>query len=348
MFRRVCRWEACREFIQILGMVQTAVVIADLDGDGNKDVIIAYDNVSADHAHPTTAAANAIYIWYGKGDSTFAEPVVMTPSRNFYQVAAVDVNGDGRPDLVMSDGYVVSVQANMGGRVWGPEVHSLAGMGINSISAGDVNKDGFTDLVIANGGAVLSDAAVAQKTTATPLDVNTGGITVLLNTGLTVVSTTTVLTIAPPLTITLGQVVDGTAQVTASDGSTPTGTITFYDGTTGICTIAVAPSASCPASSGAGFAVGTHTLTATYSGDATHLPSTSAAVTVVVVAAPTKAQTGDDADFQPGSGDEWAERDVYGQCSGVGVATALPTGVVTFLDGSVALGTKTLGGFRRG
>jgi hypothetical protein len=107
--------------IQIPGMVQAAVVTTDLDGDGYGDVIIAYDNTSADHAHPTAAAANAIYIWYGRSDGTFAFPVVMTPSRNFYQVVAVDLNGDGRPDLVMSDGYVVSVQTNLGGRALGPE-----------------------------------------------------------------------------------------------------------------------------------------------------------------------------------------------------------------------------------
>ena len=57
-------------------MVQESPVTADLDGDGNQDVIIAYDNSSADHAHPTASAANAIYIWYGKADGTYAEPVV--------------------------------------------------------------------------------------------------------------------------------------------------------------------------------------------------------------------------------------------------------------------------------
>ena len=60
----------------------------------------------------------------------------MTPSRNFYELVAVDVNGDGRPDLVMSDGYVVSLQYNLGGRAFGAEQHLLAGMGINSISPG--------------------------------------------------------------------------------------------------------------------------------------------------------------------------------------------------------------------
>ena len=141
--------------------------------------------------------------------------------------------------------------------------------------------------MIANGGTVFSNPAIKQQAAA---DVNTGGVTVLLNNGVVQVPTTTVLTIAPPLTIPFGHAVSGTAQVTASDGSVLTGTISFFDGATNLCTISVAASA-CPAGSGAGFAVGTHVLTAVYSGDATHLPSTSAPVTVIVQAVATKAQT---------------------------------------------------------
>ena len=329
---------------QVAGMMAGTPVTADLDGDGNQDVIVAYDNASADHAHPAASTANAIYIWYAKADGTYATPVVLTPSRNFYQVAAVDVNGDGRPDLVMSDGYVVSVQNNLGGRTFGIEEHFLAGMGINSISAGDVNKDGRMDLVIANGGAVISNPATGQTTTA-KTDVNTGGITVLLN-QLTLTPTTVVLTITSPLTITFGQVVNGTAQVTASDGSLPTGTISFYDGAANICTVAVAVSATCPASAGAGFAVGTHVLTAVYSGDTTHLGSTSAPVTVTVlpVAIPTKATTVTmlTSSLDPAT----SGQSVTFTANVVPAAgsAATPTGVVTFLDGSTVLGTKTLVG----
>ena len=120
----------------------------------------------------------------------------------------------------------------------------------------------------------------------------------------------------------------------------------FLDGATNICTIAVAPSASCPASAGADFAVGTHVLTAVYSGDATHLGSTSAPVTVTVVAGgdADEGADGDDADLESGSGDEWTERDVYRECGGGAGSIAVPTGVVTFLDGSTVLGTKTLVG----
>jgi hypothetical protein len=328
---------------QIAGMIAGAPVMADLDGDGNQDVIVAYDNASADHAHPVATAANAIYIWHGKADGTFAAPVVLTPSRNFYQVAVVDVNGDGRPDLVMSDGYVVSVQNNLGGRAFGTEQHFLAGMGINSISAGDVNKDGRTDLVIANGGAVISNPASGQ-TAAAKTEVNTGGITVLLN-QLTLVPTTVVLTITSPLTITFGQTVNGSAQVTASDGSLATGTITFYDGATNICTIPVAPSASCPASAGADFAVGTHVLTAVYSGDTTHLGSTSAPVTVTVLpVAATKAQTVTMLTSSANPVTSGQSVTFTANVVATGSSVAAPTGVVTFLDGSIVLGTKTLVG----
>jgi hypothetical protein len=326
------------------GMVQAAVVTTDLDGDGSGDVIIAYDNTNADHANPNAAAVNAIYIWYGKPDGTYAAPVVITPSRNFYVVIAVDVDGDGRPDLVMSDGYVVSLQNNLGGRAFGSEQHFLAGMGINSISAGDVNKDGRTDLVIANGGVVISNPASGQTATAST-EVDTGGITVLLN-QLTLVPSTVVLTITSPTTITFGQDVNGSAQVTSSDGSLATGTISFYDGTANICTIPVAPSASCPASAGANFAVGTHVLTAVYSGDTTHLGSTSAPVTVTVLPAttPAKAQTvtmlTSSVDPALSGQSVTFTANVVAAAGSVGA----PTGVVTFLDGSTVLGTKTLVG----
>jgi hypothetical protein len=325
---------------QTVGMVAGVPLSVDLDGDGNADVIVAYDNASADHAHPLASAANAIYIWYGKSDGTYESPVVMTPSRNFYQLEAMDLNGDGRPELAMSDGYVVSVQTNLGNRAFGPEMHFLAGMGINSISAGDVNNDGLTDLVIANGGTVLAEAT-AGKSIATS-DVITGGITVLLGQrAVTKVATTTALTISSPLTIPFGQEVNGAAQVTASDGSALTGTISFFDGGTTICTIAVSATG-CPASAGTGFAVGNHVLTAVYSGDESHLGSTSAAVTVVVMPV-AKAQT---VTMLTSSLDPATVGQSVTFTANVVAAdsTVVPTGAVTFLDGSTVLETRTLVG----
>ena len=57
-----------------------------------------------------------------------------------------------------------------------------------------------------------------------------------------------------------------------------------------------------------------------------------------------KGSDGDDADLECGPGDEWTECDLYRECGCDGASVAAPTGVVTFLDGSTVLGTKTLVG----
>ncbi len=313
---------------------------ADLDGDGNADVIVAYDNVSADHAHPSMSSANAIYIWYGKSDGTYEAPVVMTPSRNFYQIAAMDLNGDGLPELAMSDGYVVSVQTNLGKRAFGQEMHFLAGMGINSISAGDVNKDGLIDLVIANGGTVLAEA-IAGKAAVTS-DVITGGITVLLGQKVvTKVATTTVLTISSPLTVSFGQMVNGTAQVKATDGSALTGTISFFDsGDDDLhdCCFGHGLSGQCRR----GICSGNPCFDRGLFGDDAHLGSTSAAVTIVVTPV-AKAQTVTmlTSSLDPST----VGQNVTFTANVVAAdSNVVPTGAVTFLDGSMVLGTKTLVG----
>ena len=149
------------------------------------------------------------------------------------------------------------------------------------------------------------------------------------------VSTSVVLTISTPSTIFFGQTVDGSAQVDSSDGSAPTGTITFYDGTSNICTIPVTAGASCPASAGAGFVAGTHILTAVYSGDAEHAGSTSNAISVIVLQ-----------DSTTTSVVSSANPAIYGQrvvfTATTEGAHGIPSGAVRFLDGSSVLGTAAL------
>ncbi len=90
--------------------------------------------------------------------------------------------------------------------------------------------------------------------------------------------------------------------------------------------------------------MGTHVLTAVYSGDATHLPSTSAPVTVIVQAVATKAQT---VTMLTSSTNPATSGQSVTFTANVGVSgstLAAPSGTVTFLDGSSVLGTKTLVG----
>jgi len=151
----------------------------------------------------------------------------------------------------------------------------------------------------------------------------------------TAVSSSVVLTITSPGTIYFGQSVDGYANVTTSDGTTPTGSITFYDGTQGICTIPVTPSASCPASTGTDFAVGSHVISAVYSGDSTHAGATSNAASVTVLQNPTAVSL-------VSSANPAASGQPVTLTATAAGSYAMPTGTVTFLDGTSVLGTATL------
>jgi hypothetical protein len=156
------------------------------------------------------------------------------------------------------------------------------------------------------------------------------------------IPTTVVLTMTTPSTIYFGQEVDGAAKVTASDGSIPAGTISFYDGQFSICTIPVTQSETCPDSAGTGFAVGQHTLTAVYSGDATHSGSTSNPMTVTVLPA-AKNQTAITLTSNANPTISGQSVTLTANVTAAG-SSLVPTGAVTFLDGSSVLGTQALSG----
>ncbi len=148
--------------------------------------------------------------------------------------------------------------------------------------------------------------------------------------------TTTTLGASPNPTV-YGQSVTLTATVAPVSGTgTPTGTVTFKDGAT---TLGSSPlntgSATFPTSS---LAVGSHSITAAYSGDAAFGGSTSSPSTQNVNQAATT--TSVTSSVNPS---------VYGQAvkltatvSAVSPGTGTPTGTVTFKDGAGTLGTGTL------
>lgn len=156
-------------------------------------------------------------------------------------------------------------------------------------------------------------------------------------------STTSVVTGITPTTSTVDQQVTFTASVTpaaltpAGTGATvPTGTVTFYNGSTTLCTQSVSTvagitTASCPFPL---IAAGSASITAAYNGDANFVASvslvpvtqvvTQTATVVALVAGPTSSPT-----------DQSATYTVKVSAPSVtvtNVATATPTGSVVFLD----------------
>lgn len=72
-----------------------SVVIVDVDGDGNQDVVTANDS------GPTLEAT--VSILRGNGDGTFQGQVAYAAGAEPWSVATGDFDGDGRPDLAVAD-----------------------------------------------------------------------------------------------------------------------------------------------------------------------------------------------------------------------------------------------------
>jgi hypothetical protein len=127
--------------------------------------------------------------------------------------------------------------------------------------------------------------------------------------------------------------------VTTGDG-TPTGTVTFMDGSTklGSGSLSTAKGVTTATFTTNNLAAGSHTITAIYSGDQSFSTSTSAPLTQTV----NDAKTTMVLSLSPTSS-------VYGQAlsgevtvSAVGNASEIPTGTVTVMDGTKALVTLNL------
>jgi len=132
------------------GNVPTSVAAADLNGDGKPDLVVS------------NLGDSTVSVFSNNGDGTFAAKVDVPagPPPAFdgmgpQAVVAVDLNGDGKPDLAVasSSSSAVNVLLNNGDGTFAPEVDYLTDVGSTplSIFAADLNGDGKPDLVITNG-----------------------------------------------------------------------------------------------------------------------------------------------------------------------------------------------------
>jgi hypothetical protein len=132
-----------------------------------------------------------------------------------------------------------------------------------------------------------------------------------------------------------GQLVTFTANVTSSSG-TPSGNVTFLDGASPLGTVALDGAGQAQLATSA-LAAGTHSITVSYAGDATHAVSSSSAVNQVVDPAATSTALA--SNLNPSS---------HGQSvtltATVTSGGGTPGGSVTFNDGVTSLGTVPLNG----
>jgi len=171
-----------------------------------------------------------------------------------------------------------------------------------------------------------------------PVPRNTTPYVGAVDTGVTSGSSTTGLTVSPNPG-TAGKPVVFTAAVTSSFG-VPTGTATFFNGAVSLGTGALNGSGVATLSSAA-LAAGTYTITAQYGGNASYAASISNAVslTIKAVAAGTASSTGLTVSPNPGTAGQAV---VF--TAAVAGGSGVPSGTVTFFNGTVSLGTGALNG----
>jgi Bacterial Ig-like domain (group 3)/FG-GAP-like repeat len=150
------------------------VAIADLNGDGKPDLLVANTSVGKGSG----GNDNTLGVLLGKGDGTFRHAIsYATGAIGAFSVVVADVNGDGKADALMTEHYpdpggpaaVGVVLGNGDGTFRAPVIYQSGGYDDNTIAAADVNGDGKLDLVIASQGVSCTGCV--------------GGVSVLMGNG---------------------------------------------------------------------------------------------------------------------------------------------------------------------
>lgn len=144
------------------GYQAVAVAVADVNGDGTPDLLVANQCVSSSDCNN-----GGIGVLLGIGDGTF-QPAVFTstPELSMGQIAVADFNGDGFLDAAIGSGTILLL-GNGDGTFQTPL--SLGASG-NDIAVGDFNNDGRPDLAV-GGVTILLNILPAVTSSVNPVGV---------------------------------------------------------------------------------------------------------------------------------------------------------------------------------
>lgn len=117
----------------------TAVVAADVNGDGKPDLIA------------TSSTGNSFRVLLGNGDGTFTVGGDFATGLRPFALAAADLNGDGKIDIVTANSGSDSVSVLMGNGdgTFQPRKGYLTGSFPRNVTIADINQDNKPDIIVA-------------------------------------------------------------------------------------------------------------------------------------------------------------------------------------------------------
>jgi len=257
------------------GTTGNAVVVRDINGDGKLDAITA------------NYGSSSVSVFLGKGDGTFQPAKEYTVTANPFDVAIGDFNGDGKLDIAAASAKKITILLNNGLGGFTTGTTFTAGTLLEGIAAASLRNNGLADLMVvdsteksmrlfySNGNGTFG-AAIVHRLGDTPTSIVTGDFN---GDGAQDAAVTLNRSTAIPVFFNQGgvrmeetagennqNVVIISAKVTPSipGNPTPTGTITFREGTKILATVTI--------SGGSGgftttsLSSGNHSIIATYNG----------------------------------------------------------------------------------
>lgn len=343
-----------------------SIAVADLNGDGKQDVVVA--NWGTSNGGSNNGAASVLL---GNGDGTF-QPVqtYLSGGNEAPSVAVADLIGDGRLDIVLAD-YgsngtnpgAVSVLLNNTGSSQTSTTTSLISTPEPSIFGQPVT---FTAAVASTSGAPTGTVVFSDTSTSTTLGRATlasgtasisvsslaagthsitatyqGSINFSASTSAPLTQTVKIATTTTSLTSSLnpaatGQSVTFTATVASEYGGTATGTATFYSGSQTLGTATLSGNRATLTTSFA--TAGNYSVSAKYNGDGNNIGSTSPILHQAILAATTIKLT---SSLNP----SLVGQPITFTATVSSTAGSPPNGeTVTFYNGSALLGTAPLSG----